>query len=297
VRTTELKQNKTFSPKQVARALGVSEASIKRWCDKGILPFTKTAGGHRRLSLHVVLEFVRKNEFILAQPEVLGLPTSVGSGSRTLDQACRLYRQALEQGDEARCLQLVFDMRLAGHDMAVIGDRVIAPAFHELGQRWEHGETAVYQERRGVEITRHILLRIKDTLAPPDPAAPTAVGATLPGDPYSLPGLLCELVLLEMGWQARFLGSDLPMETVARAVEDLRPRMLWLSISSLDEPGHFIEDYLRLYEICLRYQSAVVVGGRALTSSVRQQLPYASYGDNLQHLRGFAQSLYRRSSE
>jgi excisionase family DNA binding protein len=296
VRTTELKQNKTFSPKQVARALGVSEASIKRWCDKGILPFTKTAGGHRRLSLHVVLEFVRQNEFILAQPEILGLPTSVGSGSRTLDQACRLYRQALEQGDEARCLQLALDMRLAGHDMAVIGGRIIAPAFHELGQRWEHGETAVYQERRGVEMTRNVLARMKETLAPPDPGAPTAVGATLAGDPYSLPGFLCELVLLELGWQARFLGSDLPMETVAQAVEDLRPRVLWLSISTVDEPERFIREYRRIYELCLRSQCAVVVGGRALTTSIRQQLPYASYGDNFQHLRGFAQSLYRRPS-
>ncbi|UCD49015.1 MAG: helix-turn-helix domain-containing protein [Phycisphaerales bacterium] len=286
------RRNETFSPNQVARSLGVSEASIKRWCDKGILSFTKTAGGHRRIPVHVVLDFVRENDFTLAQPEVLGLPPSVGLGSRTLRQACRLYGQALEQGDELQCLQLTLDLRLAGHDMAVIGDRVIAPAFYELGQRWQHGEAEVYQERRGVEITRHVLSRLKDSLAPPVSAAPTAIGATPLGDPYSLPGQLCELVLLELGWQARFLGSELPMETVTTAVEDLHPRVLWLSVSVLEDPEGFVLDYRPLYELCLKRQCAVVVGGRALTGSLRRQLKYASYCDNLSHLRGFAHSLW-----
>ena len=288
----ELRQKKTFSPNQVAKSLGVSEASIKRWCDKGILPSNKTAGGHRRVPLHVVLDFVKENDFTLAQPEVLGLPPTVGSGSRTLDQACRLYAQALEQGDEAQCLQLMLDLRLAGHDMAVIGDQVIALAFHELGQRWEHGEAEVYQERRGVEITRHVLSRLKDTLVPPLPAAPTAIGTTPPGDPYSLPGQLCEMVLLEQGWHARFLGSELPFETTAQAVADLRPRVLWLSLSHLESPESFIQEYRQLYAWCQERQCAIVLGGRDLTDIIRREIQYASYGDCLQHLQSFAQSLY-----
>jgi methanogenic corrinoid protein MtbC1 len=242
--------------------------------------------------MYVVLDFVRENDFALAQPEVLGLPPSVGSGSRTLDQACRLYEQALEQGDELQCLQLVLDLRLAGHDLAVIGDHVIAPSFHELGQRWQHGEAEVYQERRGVEITRHVLTRLKDTLAPPVAVAPIAIGAAPAGDSYSLPGQLCELVLLELGWHARFLGSELPLETLAQAVEDLRPRVLWLSVSVLEEPESFVRECRSLYELCMERQCAVVVGGRALTEPLRRRLQYASYCDNLSHLRGFAATLY-----
>ena len=283
---------KTFSPRQVAKSLGVSEASIKRWCDAGKLSFTRTAGGHRRIPLHAVLDLVQGDGPGLAQPEVLGLPAFGGSGSRSLNRARRLYAEALEKGDQGTCMQLALDLRLAGQNMAVIGDRVIAPAFHDLGQRWEHGDAAVYQERRGVEITRSVLMRLADTWGPPDPAAPTAIGATPPGDPYSLPGLLGELVLLELEWQACFLGSELPFDTVAKAVEDLRPRVLWLSVSCLEEPERFVRDYGALYDACLDRQCAVVIGGRALTSDVRQELRYASYGDNLKHLRSFAQSLY-----
>jgi methanogenic corrinoid protein MtbC1 len=287
----ELKHHRTFSPKQAGRAIGVSEASIKRWCDKALLSCSKTAGGHRRLHLHAIIDFIKKGDFDLAQPEALGLPATVGSGLRGLDQARRLFHHALEQGNEDKCLGVALDMRLAGHDMAVIADSVIAPAFYALGNQWQHGDVEVYQERRGVEVTRSVLLRLKDTLEPPDPTAPLAIGATLEDDPYSLPGLLAELVLLELGWQARFLGIGLPFYTIARAVQDLSPRMLWLSISNLPNADDFVRNYLRIHEICLAQKCAVVLGGRAITESLRRQIQYASFGDNLKHLRAFVRSI------
>ena len=41
----------TISPRQVARAIGVGESTLKRWCDRGLIPMLKTAGGHRRLAV------------------------------------------------------------------------------------------------------------------------------------------------------------------------------------------------------------------------------------------------------
>ncbi len=36
-----------YGTKQVAELLGVSVDTVRRWCDEGRLPVTKTAGGHR----------------------------------------------------------------------------------------------------------------------------------------------------------------------------------------------------------------------------------------------------------
>jgi excisionase family DNA binding protein len=46
---------KLVTPKQVAQAINVSESSLKRWCDQGLLTAIRTAGGHRRLALAAAL--------------------------------------------------------------------------------------------------------------------------------------------------------------------------------------------------------------------------------------------------
>ena len=67
-----------FSPKEVALAIGVSESSLKRWVDKGLIPAEKTGGGHRRLQLDAVLRYIRDEGKGLANPEIIGLPAETG---------------------------------------------------------------------------------------------------------------------------------------------------------------------------------------------------------------------------
>src|SRR5512147_382375 len=116
-----------LTPKQVARSIGVSEASLKRWCDKGTVPSIRTAGGHRRLPINGVVQFLRQTGYPLVRPEVLGLPSITGRGKETLERTRSRMRPALEAGDEQQVAQLVFDLYLAGHTACDICDQVIAP--------------------------------------------------------------------------------------------------------------------------------------------------------------------------
>ncbi|MGB6002419.1 MAG: helix-turn-helix domain-containing protein [Thermoanaerobaculia bacterium] len=62
-----------LSPRELAQAIGVSESSIKRWIDDGLIGATKTAGGHRRIAGSEAIRFVRESRSILLRPDVLGL--------------------------------------------------------------------------------------------------------------------------------------------------------------------------------------------------------------------------------
>ncbi|HOW18813.1 MAG TPA: helix-turn-helix domain-containing protein, partial [Phycisphaerae bacterium] len=119
-----------LTPRQVARSIGVSEASLKRWCDKGAIPSIRTAGGHRRLPISGVVQFLRRTGYPVVQPEVLGLPSTTGRGKETIERARLQMRLALETGDEQQVARLVFDLYLAGHSACDVCDQVIAPAFH-----------------------------------------------------------------------------------------------------------------------------------------------------------------------
>ena len=89
---------KHTSPKQVARAIGVSESTLKRWCDSGLISMTKTAGGHRRIEIEAVVRFLRQSGRELVAPELLGLPVTAGRTAWTLNRATDRMTTALIAG-------------------------------------------------------------------------------------------------------------------------------------------------------------------------------------------------------
>jgi MerR family transcriptional regulator, light-induced transcriptional regulator len=280
-----------LTPRQVARAIGVSEASMKRWCDRGRLPALRTAGGHRRLPISGVMQFIRESGYSIVDPEVLGLPVAMGQTDQSMNRVCRQIKKAFQQGNEEQCRQLIFNLYSSGHLAYDICDRVLAETFHELGEAWYQGKIEVYQERLAVEICRRLLFELRSVLTEPPDSAPTAVGGTLEADPYILPTSMVEVALREAGWRAISLGSAIPVDTFCAALENERPQLFWLSVSSFSDEDEFIEQYKKLYKKAVKLDIIVVVGGRALTQSLREKIDYTSYGDNLRHLINFVASL------
>lgn len=279
-----------LTPKQVARAIGVSESSLKRWCDRGTIETVKTAGGHRRIPLAGVLAFLRDSGHAIVRPEVLGLPAAIGQGDRTWERSRCRFLAALVAGDEDIARQVIFDLYLARHPLADIADQLIHSVLLEIGRRWQCGEAEVYQERRACEITNRILHELRALLPEPPANAPIALGAAPAGDQYRLPTLLVELVLRELGWQAISLGSNLPFATLAAAIARYRPRLFWLSISFLEDGAAFVQQYEAFYEN-LNPRPAIILGGHALTEPIRKQLTFAAHGDNLRQLVAYVESL------
>jgi MerR family transcriptional regulator, light-induced transcriptional regulator len=278
-----------LTPKQVARAINVSESSIKRWCDKGEIPTQYTAGGHRRITLPGLMQFLRQRKFPLIHPNALGLPPTSGQTVRVVERAREQLIGALVNGEEMRCRQIAVDLYLAEHRLSVICDDVLAAAFREIGNRWECGAAEVYQERRGCEIALRVLHELRSFLPPPPAQAPLAIGGAASGDQYNLGTTMAELVLRDVQWNAVSLGDNLPLATLAAAIKNLQPQLFWLSCSHIADVSRFVEGYAGLYEQFGR-RVAIVVGGYALTEDVRQQMQYATYCENMQQLEAFART-------
>ena len=210
-----------LTPKQVARAIHVSESSVKRWCDKGVIPTRYTAGGHRRIPLSDLMEFLRSSTHELVAPEVLGLPATSGRTERVVERAREQMTNGLLAGDELRCRQIALDLYLAERSMSVICDEVLAKSFVSIGDRWECGDAEVYQERRGCEVTLRILHDLRALIASPPDNAPLAIGAAAEGDQYALGTTMAELVLRDAKWNANSLGDNLPFATLSAAIRSI----------------------------------------------------------------------------
>jgi excisionase family DNA binding protein len=285
-------ERRYVSTAQVAAALGVSVTTVKRWVDEGILPAQKTPGGHRKLLLADVLRVVREGNFPhldlgrLDLPELeRGLPETAGLAARLLE--------ALHAGDAGAARALVQETHAAGLAVAALADEVVAPAMAQLGDEWQRGRIDVLHEHRATQISAAALYDLKYVLeVSAGPDRPVAVGGGPERDPYLLANLLAELVLLEAGWQAVNFGPNTPLASLGKAVGEFQPRLLWLSVSYLDDPSGFAAQFQELYREAVRAGTAVAVGGRALTESLRTTVPYTTFGDGMSHLAAFARSLH-----
>ena len=179
---------KLISPKQAAKMLGVSESSMKRWCDKGLLEIHRTAGGHRRIPVSSLLAFVRQGGHQLFYPEEIGLPAGVTQSATTVQKdALDLLCRALSNGQEDTARQIILTLWLNGTPLSEVLDRYIAPVFMEIGCAWEHQDIEVYQERRAVVMAERILNELRNLLSPPRDDAPRC---PLPSSDWTPRGVL-----------------------------------------------------------------------------------------------------------
>ena len=292
-----------FSPRQVAGSLQVSESSVKRWCDQGVIPTIRTVGGHRRITLDGLREFLAATNRTL-DPASLGIdaadletavaknrrPTIPGEGKEPVQQE---FRSALAAGDEKRCNELIGERLSVGWTRAEAAEDLIADAMRGVGDAWNCGDLEVYQERRSCNICTRLIYGLRDSIDPLPSDAPIAIGGAPETDPYQLPTALVELALRESGWRAIDLGNDLPLESMVQAVQDYQPKLVWLSVTSVADRSRFVREQNKLAD-SLQEDVAFLVGGRGLDDGLRPKLRYTAHCDSLRHLIEFASMLRRR---
>lgn len=282
-----------LSPRQVAQAIGVSESSLKRWCDQDLIPTERTAGGHRRLTLAAVLAFVRNGKYQLHDASVLGLPANTGQADHTLENARDRLRDGLVHGDEIACRRIMFDLYLAENAISAICDQVLTPVFGEIGELWTCGDVEVYEERRACELSLRLIHELRNVVTPPRASAALAMGGTVAGDPYVLATGIVELVLRDIGWNAVALGTMLPFAALQSAMLQNGPRLFWLSVSAVEVESTLVDGLRRLLDAARSSGTTVVLGGRALTPGIRELVSEGTYCDTFQQLEDVARRLLK----
>jgi len=275
---------------QVAKAIGISESSLKRWCDADKIPSIRTVGNHRRLRLTDIVHLVRAGDLELQNPESLGLPSNSGTGKWTLERGQVDLFAAIESENAESLNRIIFDLYLSGSSIAKICDQVITPALHRIGEEWEAGNIDIYQERLGTNLVSRTLYRLQQTLPRAMPNAPVAIGGASENDTYTIPTLMAESVLHETGFDATSFGANVPLESFEAAAKTKKPRIIWLSLSEIPDEASFIREYVKFYEQASQH-SAIVLGGRALTDSIRQQIQATAFCNNMLELANFAKAL------
>src|SRR5690606_31435960 len=123
-----------LSPKDLALATGISESSVKRWIDQGLISAVRTEGGHRRIALDEAIRYIRQHRLDVVSPQALGLSDlpDLGPAGVDLTQAAPALSQALQAGLGPQVRGQLLSLYLAGHPIAAIADGPVAVAMHEI---------------------------------------------------------------------------------------------------------------------------------------------------------------------
>jgi excisionase family DNA binding protein len=279
--------DQTFSPAQLAPILGVSESTLKSWVDAGHLRGVKSPGGHRRIAVGDLRAFLRTRGWTV--PELEGLGSSGERGHTPVSEPG--LASLLLRGDSHAARTVLFDQVRAGRPLDEILDRLAAPSMAQIGALWARGQIDVYQEHLVTLRAWSILFELRGLLPAPPVGAPVALGGAPEGDPYLLPCLMAEMVLTELGWQTINTGPDTPLASLREALEEHRPKLLWLSITSTDLRPAFFDAYARLFESAQRHGTRVMLGGQGVTTELQDRVVASAFGTRLAHLKAFASGL------
>jgi excisionase family DNA binding protein len=257
-----VKQN--LSPKELALAIEVSESSVKRWVDDGLIRASRTAGGHRRIPTAEAIRFIRETHSTVTRPELLGVPDPASiqdAISREFGQAAALH-SFLADGKAEEARGLVLWLYLAGASVASICDGPLREALARIGELWRERKDGIFIEHRATEIALTALLQLRGAFSPPDDG-PCAVGGAPSGDPYLLPSTMASTTLMSEGIRAINLGPETPLETLRIAAEQHEAALVWLSVTHVRQPAVLERDLNRLLETLADRGTSLILGGQA----------------------------------
>jgi hypothetical protein len=92
--------------------------------------------------------------------------------------------------------------------------------------------------------------------------APIALGGAPEGDPYLLPSMMAGTVLAEAGYLDMNFGPDTPLELLAKAAEEYKPRIVWLSVKAVADPVGLPAKIVALAQRLGLLGVHLVIGGR-----------------------------------
>lgn len=249
-----------LSTREFAQAIGISESSARRMADSGVVQIHRTRGGHRRIPVAEAIRYVRENRTNLTRPDLLGL--SIDPGEIVKETYNDLLIDALHHGHAKQVTGLLQAMYASGTSIAEICDGPIQFAMNAIGEKWPHDKRAIFLEHRATLLCVRGLHQLRMSIPDPDEHGPEALGGAPSGDRYLLPSLMVALTLHECGFNETSLGPDTPLDILADAIEDERPALTWLSISTPVHSRTQVREIQQLAKIAAEHGSALLIGGR-----------------------------------
>ena len=282
---------KNFTTKEVARLCRVSDATVKRWAEAGILRSERTSGGHRRFRSEEVARFQRESglgarQTLADQPALKAAPKTRRGEKFQSDSA--LF-QAVVGGGEEETAAILINAFLQGETLAEIFDREICPAMRRVGDLWSTGELSIADEHLATRTILNAAQKLRNIVPVSEPNGKLAVCCTIEGDFHELPAHLAQILLESAGWEVLNFGANMPLFSLAEEVIKHKPDLICISATILTDAERAARDFKNFRREIGKSGAKIIVGGRAFSDEpARNRFSADFFATNFSELIEFA---------
>lgn len=277
-----------LTTREVARLCRVSDATVKRWEDAGLLKSERTSGQHRRFRAEEVARFQREQGLGSKTCHGDKLVTSTFVRRRPRPESDSSLFEFLISGCEEDAANLLIANHLHGSTLTDIFDLLLSPTMRRIGELWYRGELTVAQEHLATRSAHYAVHKLRTSLTVPDMNGKGAVCAAMEGDFHELPPYLAQITLENAGWEVVNFGANLPLYTLCGEIQQFTPKLICISATYATELDRLTRDYGLFRENTSRLKIPIVLGGRVFDDEyVRRRFPADHYADTFRSLADF----------
>lgn len=283
-----------LTTREVARLLLVSEATVKRWADDGLLLPKKTVGGHRRFSIQSIARLRREQAIAPA-----ALSSTEAAGKKMVPgrlPSAESFSELLLSDDEAEATAQLIDAYLRNRALASIFDETITKAMHRVGDLWFNGTITIADEHLATRVMLSALHKLRGIVVPAQATGLKAISCGIEGDLHELPVHLAEMIFESEGWDISNLGPNTPLFTLRDMVARKKPDLVCISARSIVDLDRATTEYAQLRKIIEKINGATVLGGEAFRDlNMRQRFSAEFYAESFEGLSIFVKGLAKKT--
>ena len=286
---------KGFTTIEVARLCRVSDATVKRWEEAGLLKSERTSGGHRRFRPEEVARFQREQNLGLKQnhgDESVSKTTNRARAKKNYTESG--FLQTLIEGGEEAVSSIFITAHLEGTPLTEIIDRLICPAMRDIGELWHREEISVTQEHLATRTAVSAIYKLRSVLPVPEMKNGLAMCCALEGDLHELPTLLAQITLENEGLEVVNFGASVPLYSLIDEVSRHSPNLVCISATIINDLERLTRDYKNFREKTATLEIPVLLGGRVFDNeNIRGRFAGEFYARSFTEVAGFARNLYK----
>lgn len=293
----------TYNLKAVVQETGLKPDTLRAWERRYGLPDPdRTSGGHRLYSERDIdiLKWLlaRQDEGLsisravalwrsiidegenpletmrIDSAESEPLPIIVGE---TLNQLRDAWIDACLEFDE-QTAETILSQALALYPAETVCFDILQAGLSTIGRQWYEGETTAQQEHFASALALRRLNTIMAMSPPPTREGRILIGCP-PGEEHTFPPLLLTLLMRRRGWDAIYLGANIPLARLEATLEHAHAQLVVLTAQTLPTAATMLE----LAELLDEHNIPLMYGGLAfnLNSDLQKRIPGHFLGKDL----------------